>query len=105
MPQYLGPRDSYKYTSDTGELYSIYTDVDIAAATEMESVGSDSGYASLPRRFEPRILHWQDSQGRRKRLYVDDVNSAYWADDPQEITVAGEAGVVTGRRGEQLTIL
>ena len=105
MPQYLGPRDSYKYTSDTGELYSIYTDTDIAEATEMEAVGSSSGFQSLPRRFEPRILHWQDSQGRRKRLYVDAVDSPYWADDPQTIVVGGESGVVTGRRGEQLTIL
>ena len=105
MPQYLGPRDSYKYESDTGELYSIYTDTDIAEATDLEPVGSSSGFQSLPRRFEPRILHWQDAEGRRKRLYVGSVDSPFWSDDPQTIEVAGVSGTVTGRRGEQLTIL
>lgn len=106
MPdQYLGPRSSYLYTSDTGETYSIYTDDSIATAGGLTAVGSGSTPGSLPRYFKPRGLHWIDGQGRRKFIYVGSVGSPLWADGRRAVSVEGEEGTVTGRRGEQATFL
>lgn len=97
----IGPRGRYEYESDTGQVYTVETDVDLAAAAGLVAV-SDPEPEGLPRRFKPRVVFVQATIGgkiARKDLIVN-ADSPLFTDSRQAVTIDGTAGVTTGRRGE-----
>ncbi len=97
----IGPRGRYEYESDTGQIYTIETDVDLATAAGLVAV-SDPEPEGLPRRFKPRVVFVQATiAGKiaRKELVVNG-DSALFTDSRQTVTIDGTAGTTTGRRGE-----
>lgn len=100
----LGPRGRYEYTSDTGQTYTIETDVDLATAAGLPTAGSPEA-PPPPRGFSPRVVFVQATvNGRiaRKNLVVN-ADSPLFTDSRQAVTIDGTAGTTTGRKGESLS--
>lgn len=108
--QFSGPKGKYVYTSDTGDLYLITRDTDLAgtALTEVSlplyTNQTDVGYA--PPRFKPRGVYWKAdaSPFYRKFLICGAADAAAYDNSaPVAITIDGIAGKTTGKRGERVT--
>ena len=100
----LGPRGRYEYTSDTGNTYTIETDVDLATAAGLTPAGSPEA-PPLPKGLSPRVVFVQATvAGRlaRKNLIVN-ADSALYTDSRQTVTIDGTQGTTTGRKGESLS--
>jgi len=97
----LGPRGWYSYTSDTDDVYAIYTDVDLATAGGLTP--ATAGTEEKPSRLQPRYLVLKSIAGRptTKRLIVNSDNALY--ETGGSVTVEGESFTITGRVGEQFT--
>lgn len=99
----LGPRTTVAYTSDTGEVYAITTDVDLATAAGLSA--AVVGTQSKPSRFDPRGV-WAESVAApkaRRFIICNTGSSIYEADSSTPITIDGEAFVTTGRIGERFS--
>lgn len=96
-----GPRAWYSYTSDTGTVYAIFTDIDLAAAAGLTA--AVLGTPEKPSRLTPRYLTLKSITGSltSKRLICNASNSNY--SNGGQVTVDGEVFQVTGRVGEKLT--
>lgn len=109
--QFLGPKATYLYVSDSNETYRIRRDQDLAAidgvdlvrATVQNSIGSQA----KPDRFEPRGVFWQATSiepGARKFIICGTRQAAlYVSTISQALTIDGVPGVTTGRKGETMT--
>lgn len=101
----LGPRARVQYTSDTGDIYNITTDADLAAAGQLPVAVAGAGQAP-PRRFQPRGVYCQNVVGGSlaRRFVACDADAAFYAtSSPSNITIDGEVFTTTGRRGETLS--
>lgn len=95
----LGERRYYAYTDDTGETYTYLTDEDLGTA-----VGAtlDDSNPPFPRRFEPRGVYVQDTEGNRKFLICPTTDNTYYSSNSsQDITIDTATFKTTGRRGEK----
>lgn len=110
MPQgqFTGPKASYIYRSDNGTPFAILRDTDLALTdvTGLEPYTEGSEFAfSLPRRFQPRGVHWLGYIGDRpvrKFLICGSLNSTlYVTESSAPITIDGVVGYTTGKRGER----
>jgi len=107
----LGNRNSYLYESDGGETYIVETDESLAiagfgagsAAPVVYDPETPGNAIPAPKRFKPRIVYVQASDGARKAVIAFDATaSAYARNNSATYTIDGEAGwVSTGRRGEK----
>lgn len=108
MAQRLGPRSYYTYTSDSGTEYSLLVD-DTSATIPgtglvLETSGSTSSPA--PRRFKPRGVFWESNTiGLSGKFIICGTISGalYSTDSSTTVTVDGEAGRTTGRKGEKVS--
>lgn len=109
----LGPRNDYLYESDSGDTYIVETDVSLAIAGFGAAGAAPVAYdpanpgtaKPAPRRFSPRIVYVQASDGARKAMIAfSPTASAYARTNSSSYTIDGEADwVSTGRRGEKQT--
>lgn len=108
--QFLGEKGDFIYVDDTGQEIKIKRDLDLAVlntgltafdpAVNTTAIGKPLG-------FKPRGVWWESTEpgfeGRRKFLICGAPNAALYASSvPVAQTIAGVAGVTTGRRGESL---
>lgn len=101
----LGPRARVQYTSDTGDIYNLTTDADLAAAGLLPIAVAGVGQAP-PRRFQPRGVYCQSTVGgvlARRFVPCDADFAAYATSSSSNITIDGEVFATTGRRGETLS--
>ncbi|HEX7762729.1 MAG TPA: hypothetical protein VF433_03870 [Cellvibrio sp.] len=112
--QFTGSRDSYVYTSDTGNLYVLQLDEtlgDLAGADLDAFDPANPGTATpKPTRFSPRGVYWQATatgfEGKRKFIICGTTDATlYNSSVRQALTVDGVAGTTTGRRGEKQSFL
>jgi hypothetical protein len=106
----LGDRAKYVYESDGGSTYYLETDSSLAiagfgaagAAPVEYNPASPGDATAAPRRFKPRGVYVQASDGARKFVIAfDPTASAYARNNSATYTIDTEAGwVSTGRRGE-----
>jgi len=111
----LGSKTDYVYTSDSGDTYSVSTDDDLAVAGLGAGAAAPVAYdpdsppanflGPLPRRTKPRVVFAQaDSDRARKDLIAFDPTADLYATTArQAVTIDGEDGETTGRRGEKFT--
>lgn len=98
----LGPRSWYRYTSDSGQLYSYYTDDDLATA-----VGAvlDDDNPTLPRGLRPRGVYCKDANGNKKFVIVPAVNNTVWtAPGSTTLDIGTVQFTTTSKRGERARI-
>lgn len=111
----LGSKTDYVYTSDSGNTYSVSTDDDLAVAglgagaaapVAFDPENEPANYVGpFPRRAKPRVVFAQaDADGARKELIAfSPTANLYQTVSRQAVTIDGEDGVTTGRRGEKFT--
>lgn len=107
----LGDRAKYLYQSDGGDTYIVETDSSLAiagfgagAAAPVAFDPATPGTAQpAPKRFSPRVVYVQATDGARKALIAFDATAtAYARVNSATYTIDTEAGwVSTGRRGEK----
>jgi hypothetical protein len=107
----LGARGSYVYNSDGGSTYIVETDTSLAiagfgaagAAPVAYDPASPGSAVPAPKRFKPRGVYVQASDGARKFMVCFSATaSAYARNNSASYTIDTEEGwVSTGRRGEQ----
>lgn len=110
--QYLGGKRTYLYVADDNNTYKILRDRtlgDIGGA-DLEPATAAVPAGRLPRRFEPRGVHWQSTAlvGRnyaRKFIICNRTGTLYTSEDSVPLTIDGIAGATTGRRGEVASYL
>lgn len=98
----LGPRGKYAYTSDTGEVYNITTDVDLATAAGLPASTAGVGSAK-PTSLSLRVVFCQATIGGRlvrKSLPVNADSPLYDTDASTTVTIDGTVFTTTGRKGE-----
>lgn len=101
----LGQRGRYAYTSDTGEIYNITTDVDLATAAGLPAATAGTGSAK-PARLGLRKVFLQGTVGGvtvRKSLTVNPDSTLYNTDAPSTVTIDTVVFTTTGRKGESLS--
>lgn len=101
----LGPRGRFQYVSDTGDIYNIETDVDLATAGGLSVAVAGAGQAP-PKRFSPRGVYCQSNTGGilARRFVICDADFASYATTAStNITIDGEVFATTGRKGESLS--
>lgn len=101
----LGPRAKYQYVSDTGDIFNIRTDVDLATAAGLTASAAGVGSAK-PGELEPRRVFCQatiNDKLVRKGLIVDIDNPLYATDTSATVTIDGTVFTTTGRKGESLS--
>lgn len=101
MSNTLGERRYFSYTSDTGEAYKYLTDEDLGLAVggELNDTNPD-----LPRRFRPRGVYVQDTDGNRKFLICGTTEAAaYNSNASTTVTIDETEFKTTGRKGEQVS--
>lgn len=97
----LGKRKYYKYTSDTGGEYSYLTDIDLATAA---GAVADASFPGFPRRFKPRVVYMQATDGAKKKVICPTLASTlYDSDTTQDITIDTVVFKTTGRAGEKMS--
>jgi hypothetical protein len=101
----LGARKWYKYTADSGTIYSYLTDVDLGVAA---GAVEDASYPNLPRRFKPRVVFCEglNAAGKkiRKNVIVPEPdNTLYVLQTTQVALIDAQAFKTTGRRGEHVS--
>lgn len=101
----LGARGKYAYTSDTGEVYNITTDVDLATAAGLPAATSGTGSAK-PAGLSLRRVFCQATIGgkiARKALVVNADSALYDTDASGTVTIDTVVFTTTGRKGESLS--
>jgi hypothetical protein len=101
----LGARGRYAYTSDTGEVYNITTDVDLATAAGLPAATAGTGSAK-PTSLDLRKVFCQATiAGRivRKALTVNADSALYDTDASATVTIDTVVFTTTGRKGESLS--
>lgn len=95
----LGPRAWYRYVADDGEVYAIYTDVDLGEAAGLTA--ALIGTPEKPSRLVPRyvVLRSQAGTLTGKRMIVNVDNDIFI--NGGVATIDGEAFLATGRVGEK----
>jgi len=106
----LGSRSKYIYTSDSGSTYAVETDDSLAiagfgaagAAPVAYDPASPGSTTAAPKRFKPRGVYVQASDGARKFVICFNATaSAYARNNSASYTIDTEEGwASTGRRGE-----
>jgi hypothetical protein len=97
----LGARRLYKYVSDTGEEYRVFTDESLGTAVGAEL---NDELPDKPTLLRPRVVYAQATDGVRRTLIIPETdNDLYNSDNSQEVTIDGETFKTTGRRGESFT--
>lgn len=111
----LGAKVDYVYTSDDGNTYSLTTDENLAIAglgaadaapVEFDPNNEPANFRGpVPKKFRPRVVFAEaDLDGARKELVAfDPTSELYQTSSRVAVTVDGEPGVTTGRRGEKLS--
>lgn len=107
----LGERGRYLYESDGGDTYIVETDTSLAIAGFGAGTAAPVAYdpespgdaQPAPKRFSPRVVYVQASDGARKAMIAFDATaSAYARTNSASYTIDTETGwVSTGRRGEK----
>ena len=107
--QYLGSRQTYIYTSDNLDEYFLVTDETLGdlAGTGLTAATTGSSASPMPKRFKPRIVHWEANDGsKRKRIICGKNDASLYADNKSAtLTIDGIAGRTTGRVGEKMTYM
>lgn len=101
----LGPRAKVQYTSDTGDIYNITTDADLAAASGLPVAVQGTGSAK-PTGFNLRGVYAQATiAGRLVRKFIPcDADATFYAtNNSSNLTIDGTTFVTTGRKGESLS--
>ena len=105
--QLLGPRSWYLYTGEDGATqYLMLLDDTLAGLTGTGLVAAttanSAGVPQAPKRFKPRVVFWQINGGsNRKNIICGTKNASLYASNgAAALTIDGDAGTVTGRRGE-----
>lgn len=101
----LGPRAKYQYVSDTGDIFNIRTDVDLATAAGLTPSVAGTGQAK-PGELSPRRVFCQATIAGalvRKALIVDIDSPLYATTTAQTVTIDGTVFTTTGRKGETLS--
>jgi len=108
MAQRLGSRSYYTYTSDSGDDYNLLLDDTMATlpgtGLVLEAANSDS--SPPPRRFKPRGVFWEsNTQGLSSKFIVCGTvgSTLYSQNSSTSVTIDGEAGRTTGRKGEKVS--
>lgn len=110
MAQFLGPRATYLYVSDSGEEFTLQLDSTLATlpGTGLRLATTADNASEKPKRFKPRGIYWQDAQGRRKFIVCNVVAEGYYTAGgsvaiviPGTTTADAAEGISTGMRGEQ----
>lgn len=101
----LGARGRYAYTSDTGEVYNIVTDVDLATAAGLPAATAGTGSAKPTSLSLRRVFCQATIAGRvaRKALVVNADSPLYDTDAAGTVTIDGTVFNTTGRKGESLS--
>lgn len=111
----LGSKQLYVYTADDGNTYSISTDTDLAIAglgvgaaapVVFDPANPPANFVgAAPKRFTPRTVFAEaDDDGARKNLIAfNPTADLYQTTARQAVTIDGQTGITTGRRGEKLT--
>ena len=111
----LGAKADYVYTADDGSTYSYTTDTDLAIAglgaadaapVVFDPENPPANYRGrFPTRAKPRVVFCQaDADGARKELVAfDSTADLYSTVSRQAVTIDGEDGETTGRKGERFT--
>lgn len=105
MSNTLGPRGRYQYVSDTGEIYNITTDVDLATAAGLTPAVAGTGSAK-PTQLSLRKVFCQATVGGRlvrKGLTVNADSPLYDTDASTTVVIDGTTFTTTGRKGESLS--
>lgn len=98
----LGPRGKFAYTSDTGDVWNLVTDVDLGAASGLPIASSGTGQRK-PTGTNLRGVYCQATilgSIVRKFLPCNAAAVFYNTDSPSNITIDGTVFVTTGRKGE-----
>jgi len=108
MAQRLGPRSYYTYTSDSGTEYSLLIDDTLAtvAGTGLVLETSSSTSSPPPRRFKPRGVFWESNTVglSGKFIVCGTIDGALYSNDSSTaVTIDGEVGRTTGRKGEKVS--
>lgn len=101
--QRLGSRSYYAYTSDSGTIYSVLLDDDIATAGGLVA---DDTNPNKPNRFQMRGVYVEAiTAGEKARKFIPCAadSTLYNTDTTTSVTIDGEAFDTTGRRGETLS--
>lgn len=108
--QLLGPRKWYIYTLDDGTQQVVLlideTLGDLAGTGLVEAnTTTAAGLNVNPRKFKPRVMFWQkDGTGQRKEIVCGTKDaSLYETASATALTIDGDAGTITGRRGEKVS--
>lgn len=103
MPnQFLGDRATYIYTDDAGQEYYTYRDASLhEQAGTLSTEYNDEDIPGLPRNLEPRVVFWQDEDGRRKTIPCDADFDGYTSNQKTSLEIDGFSGQIVGRRGEK----
>lgn len=109
----VGSRSKYVYNNDAGGQYVLETDDSLAiagfgavgAAPVAFNPASPGSATPAPRRFKPRGVYVQASDGARKFMIAfSPTASAYQRETASTYTIDTEEGwQSTGRRGESLS--
>lgn len=107
--QRLGKKDKYTYTMDDGTVIKLKLDKtlgDIAGNGLSPTTTADNAI-NKPLNFKPRGVHWQfvntDGSLSRKFIVCAVDSTLYTSPIEQNVTIDGDAGQTTGRRGEQIS--
>lgn len=101
----LGPRQRVAYTSDSGEIYNLDTDANLADAAGLPAATPGTGQRR-PSRFKPRVVFVEALVGgvlARKELIVNADNALYDTTASGTVVIDTVTFTSTGRRGETLT--
>lgn len=101
----LGPRKRVAYTSDSGAIYNLDTDANLADASGLPAATPGTG-SRKPSRFKPRCVFVDGSVGGvtvRKELVVNADSPLYDTDSSSTVTIDTVTFTTTGRRGETLS--
>lgn len=98
----LGPRARVAYTSDTGDVWNLTTDADLAAASGLPAVTEGTGQRK-PSGASLRGVYAQATIGGRlvrKFIPCNATAAFYDTNSSTSITIDGTAFTTTGRKGE-----
>lgn len=101
----LGPRERVAYTSDSGAIWNLDTDANLADASGLPAATAGAGQRK-PSRAKPRCVFLTGSVGGvivRKELVVNADNALYDTTSSGTVVIDTVTFTSTGRRGETLT--
>lgn len=107
--QRLGKRDKYTYTMDDGTVIKLVLDKTLGDISNngLSPTTTADNAMNKPLKFKPRGVHWQfintDGSLARKFIVCSADSELYTSTTELNLTIDGDAGQTTGRRGEQLS--